>query len=75
MGKVVEKTALYAWLALALLLARYSGGQQVEAAAIPAPIFTGKKVFISKDGVDSATLAAFKRTGDSTPLSARVDGP
>jgi hypothetical protein len=43
MGKVVEKRALYASLALALLLAPYSGGQQVEAAALPAQIITGKK--------------------------------
>jgi len=64
-GKVVEKRALYASLALALLLAPCSGGQQVEAPPIPAPIITAKKVFISNGGVDSAALAAFKRAGDS----------
>jgi len=46
LGKVVEKRALYASLALALLLAPYSGGQQVEAAPIPAQIITDKKLFI-----------------------------
>src|SRR4029077_1489160 len=54
MGKAVEKTALYTSLALALLVAPYSGGQQVEAAAIFAQIITGKKAFISNGGVDSA---------------------
>jgi len=44
-GKVGEKTARYAALAL---LAPYSGGQQLEAAAIPAQIIRGKKVFISQ---------------------------
>jgi len=65
MGKVVEKRARYASLALALLLAPFSGGQQVEAAPIPAQIVTAKKVFISNGGVDGAALAAFKRAGDS----------
>ncbi len=50
MGKVAEKRALYASLALALLLAPFSGGQQVEAAPIPAQIITAKKVFISNAG-------------------------
>jgi hypothetical protein len=59
LGKVVGKRALYASLALALLLAPCSGGQQVEAAPIPAQIITAKKVFISNGGVDSAALAAF----------------
>jgi hypothetical protein len=65
MGKVIGKGALYASLALALLLAPHSGGQQVEAAPIPAQIITAKKVFISNGGVDSAALAAFKPAGDS----------
>ena len=65
MGKVAEKRALHASLALALLLAPFSGGQQVEAAPIPAQIITAKKVFISNGGVDSVALAAFKRAGDT----------
>jgi hypothetical protein len=65
-GKVVEKRALLCVAcARALLLAPFSGGQQVEAAPIPAQIITAKKVFISNGGVDSAALAAFKPAGDS----------
>jgi hypothetical protein len=64
-GKIVEKRALYASLALALLVAPCAGGQPVEAAPIPAQIITSEKVFISNGGVDSAALAAFKRAGDT----------
>jgi hypothetical protein len=55
-GKIVEKRALYASLALALLVAPCAGGQPVEAAPIPAQIITSEKVFISNGGVDSAAL-------------------
>lgn len=65
MWNIVEKRAMYAFLAIALLPTPFSGGQQVETAPIPLQIITAKKIFISNGGVDNAALAAFKRAGDT----------
>jgi hypothetical protein len=71
---VVEKRALYASLAIALLPPPFSGGQQVEAAPIPAHIITAKKVFISNGGGMESLPAEIKKLA-GTPLSAKVDVP
>ena len=65
MWSVVEKRSLYTALAIALLAVPFSGGQQVEAAPVPAQVITAKKVFVSNGGVDRQALAAFKRAGDT----------